>query len=47
MYDPGTFQTIASVLGPAVSEFLHMPFKSRVLVSCSPLVLQDVIPMGF
>ena len=44
---PGNFQTAASVLGLGASEFLHAPFKSRVQVSYSFLVLLNVNPAGF
>ena len=44
-YNPGTFQTAASVLG-FWSEFVHMPFKSRVSFSYSPLALSEVSPTG-
>lgn len=47
MYNPGTFQTVASVLEPRVSEFVCVPFKSRVSVSYSPPVLPDVSPVDF
>ena len=35
------------MLGLGASEFVHKPFKSRVLVSHSPLALPDISPTGF
>lgn len=44
---PGTIQCIACVLKPEASEFVLDSFKSRVLVSYSPLSFLDLGPTGF
>ena len=43
----GLFQSAASVLGLGMSEFVHMDFESRVLVSYSSLALLNVSSTGF
>ena len=44
----GIIQSVAFVIGFRVSEFVHEPFKSGVLVSRqSPLALLYVRPIGF
>lgn len=47
MYDPGVFQTAAFVVDLRTSEFVHRPFKNRVLVSYSPLALLKLNPDDF
>lgn len=47
MCNPGTFQTAASALGLGVSEVVHVPLKSRVLVSDCSLALLDISPASF
>lgn len=42
-YDLGSFHTVTSVLGRGVT----LPFKSRIPVSYSPVLLLDVSPVGF
>lgn len=44
---PSTFQTASSELGLKANEFLNVPFKSRVLVSYSPLAFPRISPVGF
>ena len=46
-YGLGTLQSAASVLGLKVSEFVRVPFKSRVRVSYSSPALLDTSPAGF
>lgn len=47
MYGSGVFQTAAFVLGFRTSEFVHRPYKSRVLVPYSPLALLQLSPDNF
>ena len=44
--DPGSFQIIASALGPNVCEILWVSFKHEVPISHSPLGLLKVSPTG-
>ena len=44
--DPASFKIIVSALGPRTCEILHVPFKSEVSVSPSPLGLLMGSPTG-
>ena len=44
---PGTFQSAASVLESRVGKCVCAPFKSRVLVSYSPLALLVIVLLVF
>lgn len=46
-YDPGAFQTVASILGLRTNEFVRESVKSGISVLYSPLTLLEVWLTGF
>ena len=44
---PGAFQIAASVLGLGLSDIVHWPFQSRLLVSYSPPTVPALSPIDF
>ena len=45
-FHPSSFQITASALGLGMCEILHVPFKTRVSVSYSPLAVLYASPTG-
>ena len=46
-YSLRSFHTVAFTLGPQLSEFTCEPFKSRISILYSPVVLLDISPVVF
>lgn len=46
-YGLGPFQTVDFIQGPGASVSVHQPFKNRVSISYSPMVVLEVSPIGF